>query len=569
MMRAPSGIVVAAHPVRVAGAVPALVMVENPVGDRLDAEALEHAEADLRMALEHEPLGLAEHARLAEDLLGDGELAEVVQAGREPRQLGLGLVEPEPAGDPGGEVADPLGVAAGVGVARVDGLGEAGGRAVARRTVGTLGELLQVGELERARLVRAGAVLALLLRPVERAVREPDQLVAADALRRVRRDAGAHRHGADLLEVERPDPLDDRLRDRDGRAVVEPGEEDGELVAAEAEALAALAEPGGDLPEHPVAGGVAEAVVDPLEVVDVDEAEAEVLALVLGGGQLALQPLVEVAVVAEPRERVGQRQPHRPQRGEGRPLVERDREQRPDERDRQRGRALPQHDEHQRGRRHQPERRRRLAHGAPDELEERLPGARRDDRGDQGDVEDLVDEGAERDLQDQRAGRVAVDLGDDQPAPERAERERRAVVRDAQQRLPSDQARDRRRARGDEDTGLPAEEDDRRDGEDEDERDAGVHALDRHGEPLGDHHDDEESADREQLTQAVGRPGERPGSGNGGRNPRNTHGDREREDSARKGVGVAHRPTTAGATGRSESVARSKGAGEAAVPSTT
>ena len=136
--------------------------------------------------------------------------------------------------------------------------------------------------------------------------------------------------------------------------------------------------------------------------------------------------------------------------------------------------------------------------------------------------------------------------------------------------LSPDQARDRRRARGDEDAGLPAEEDDRRDGEDEDERDAGVHALDRYGEPLGDDHDDEEPADREQLTQAVGSPGKCPGSGNGGRDPRNTDGDRESEDSARKGVGVAHRPTTAGATGdRSESAARSKGAGDAAVPSTT
>jgi hypothetical protein len=44
---------------------------------------------------------------------------------------------------------------------------------------------------------------------------------------------------------------------------------------------------------------MAVAVVDVLEVVDVDEAERERVALLLGLRQLALEPLVEVAVGAE------------------------------------------------------------------------------------------------------------------------------------------------------------------------------------------------------------------------------------------------------------------------------
>ena len=130
----------------------------------------------------------------------------------------------------------------------------------------------------------------------------------------------------------RRDPLDDRLG-RDPRALlVAARQQDRELVAAEPEGLAALAQVRGQLGEHLVAGGMAEAVVDLLEVVDVHEAEAERIALRLRVGELALEPVVEVAVVAELGERVGERQAHRAQLTEGRALVERDREQRPDER---------------------------------------------------------------------------------------------------------------------------------------------------------------------------------------------------------------------------------------------
>ena len=49
-------------------------MVEDPVGDRVDAEALEHPVADLRMALEHEPLGLVERRGLRRSSSGIASL---------------------------------------------------------------------------------------------------------------------------------------------------------------------------------------------------------------------------------------------------------------------------------------------------------------------------------------------------------------------------------------------------------------------------------------------------------------------------------------------------------------
>ena len=64
-----------------------------------------------------------------------------------------------------------------------------------------------------------------------------------------------------------------RLGGGHGRALVQARKQQRELVTAEPERLAALAQPPGDLRQDAVAGRMAEAVVDPLEVVDVDQAE--------------------------------------------------------------------------------------------------------------------------------------------------------------------------------------------------------------------------------------------------------------------------------------------------------
>src|SRR5206468_10531820 len=128
-------------------------------------------------------------------------LAQVVPARRDARQLDRRLSAAEPPRDACCELADTVRVAAGGPGARVDGLREARGRAVAGGAIRALGELLELLDLDESRLVAACPVLAVLLRPVHRAVGQANQLVTAGALNRIRRDARAHRHRPDLLEV--------------------------------------------------------------------------------------------------------------------------------------------------------------------------------------------------------------------------------------------------------------------------------------------------------------------------------------------------------------------------------
>ena len=61
------------------------------------------------------------------------------------------------------------------------------------------------------------------------------------------------------------------------------------------------------LPENLVARGVAELVVDRLEVVDVEENHAERRLLAQAPGQLTVHRLLQVPAVVEPRQRVAVR----------------------------------------------------------------------------------------------------------------------------------------------------------------------------------------------------------------------------------------------------------------------
>src|SRR2546428_8841730 len=123
-------------------------MMQDEIGDRVDAEAVEHAKTDLRMALEYEPLRIGQRAGLAQDLLRNRELAEVVQAAGETRELDLLGIEAETLRDLGGELADPLGVTAGVGVACVDRLRKRRGGAIAGGLVRPRCEPLELRELD-------------------------------------------------------------------------------------------------------------------------------------------------------------------------------------------------------------------------------------------------------------------------------------------------------------------------------------------------------------------------------------------------------------------------------------
>ncbi len=228
-----------------------------------------------------------------------------------------------------------------------------------------------------------------------------------------------------------------------------------------------------------------EAVVDPLEVVDVHEAEAERIALRLRVGELALEPVVEVAVVAELGQGVGERQPHRPQLAEGRALVERDRKQRADERGRQERRALPEDHEHQRRRRHQREGHRRDRDARPRHAQERLPRADADDEADQEQVDAVEGESRDEDLSEDESRLVPAQGCDCRAGDGRGHRHHGGVVDDPDRRPVLEHVHDRRR-HPDDDTGFPAVEHDRRGAEDEAERDAaGVDPVQRHGVALG------------------------------------------------------------------------------------
>ena len=115
------------------------------------------------------------------------------------------------------------------------------------------------------------------------------------------------------------------------RLTLSAAEDDRELVAAEAERAEAVAlrrQEAGDLDEHLVAERMTVGVVDLLEVVDVDEAEADELSTLERRVQRRGETELVGTVVADQREAVGVRVACRATGCERRALVERDREER-------------------------------------------------------------------------------------------------------------------------------------------------------------------------------------------------------------------------------------------------
>jgi hypothetical protein len=116
---------------------------------------------------------------------------------------------------------------------------------------------------------------------------------------------GAEHHG--LLQRG-----DDALRDVVRTlGLVEIVDEDRELVAAEPSGRVALAEAAHDPLTHDteqvVAGRVPEAVVDGLEVVEVDEQYGELTAVPLQPRRGVIDPITEERLVGQPRQRVVER----------------------------------------------------------------------------------------------------------------------------------------------------------------------------------------------------------------------------------------------------------------------
>src|SRR6185312_982439 len=96
------------------------------------------------------------------------------------------------------------------------------------------------------------------------------------------------------------EPLEEEIRVLEGRL----GEDDRELVAAHAAgdvgAANDEAQPLGDLGEHGVPSEVTDLLVDPLEVVEVEEQHGEATVVAVRPLDLVGQGLVEVAPVVKP-----------------------------------------------------------------------------------------------------------------------------------------------------------------------------------------------------------------------------------------------------------------------------
>ncbi len=400
------------------------------------------------------------------------------------------VFEPEPRRDPGCDLAHPRRVAAGVLVARVDRLRQACSCPVAGRAVGAGADALELREVDDVRPVDADLILAVLLRPVERTVRQPNELVPSSALHREVRDPDADGDPAHFVVLEHADAVGDRLRRRQRTTFVDAGEQHGELVTAEAERLAALPQQPAHARENPIAGRMTEAVVDALEIVDVDQAERQPGPNPLGRGQLHLHPLLEVAVVAEPGERIGQRELHRPHFPGARALIQLDRHQRRHEQQPESRSLSPEHDENRRRRRHQQKRgQRRNQITAKNRREVRAVRRRHHGRqqDDVGQVEragaDETEVGVARNDQHHRARSRTT------------QRVERGVVGDANQRLAPPCLDEQHRHQADERRQLPRIHNCRRDDEDRRERRRSRgDADDAHRERLGDGRAEQEHA---------------------------------------------------------------------------
>ena len=125
MMRLPSGIAVAGEPVRIAVAVPALVLVADDASH--GAHARDRAQdplADRRVLAHDLPLALVERPGLVQDLVGDADLADVVEQRRGADATDLLAASASASPTLRGQVDDALRMLARVAVALLERRGE-------------------------------------------------------------------------------------------------------------------------------------------------------------------------------------------------------------------------------------------------------------------------------------------------------------------------------------------------------------------------------------------------------------------------------------------------------------
>ena len=143
------------------------------------------------------------------------------------------------------------------------------------------------------------------LRRVHRGVGLRVELCGPQRELRHRRDAARERERSEVLDAERRlEGLREQASRHDlGAREIGVRQEHGELIAAHAECPIRQPERAGEKPaestQHPIAAGVAAAIVDCLEFVQVDQEECERHVIAERGGDLALELLMERSMVAE------------------------------------------------------------------------------------------------------------------------------------------------------------------------------------------------------------------------------------------------------------------------------
>src|SRR5690606_28002269 len=162
-----------------------------------------------------------------------------------------------------------------------------------------------------ALLVDVDLVAAHVLRGVTGDVRGAHQARDARALVVDHDDADRATHAGEGLlprETMRLDRAADRLRDFDSPLLAAAFEQDAELVAAEARDHVVRAQPRlhelRDLAQQLVAGGVAERVVDDLELVEVEVQERVAQPFLVGAVEGRDEPVLELATIDEAGQRV-------------------------------------------------------------------------------------------------------------------------------------------------------------------------------------------------------------------------------------------------------------------------
>ena len=247
-------------------------------------------------------------AGLEQHLVRNADLPDVV----DPSSLGeLGDGHGRPArrfGKSTDEVGDPFGVLLVWMLLRVDRAGKGANRHQGLQALQAVGSVA-VGELEHdlGRVQRRRRLGPGFFAAVERAVREPQQLLAAvgmgevaDSSRHRQVSGDADRSGA---ELRRP-----TFGDRQRLFCRRLREQQGELVAADpaedvAGARAGFQESRG-LHQRSVSRLVTVRVVDALEVIEVEKHERKRPSIALGTSNLTFDPLLERAMVQQTGQRV-------------------------------------------------------------------------------------------------------------------------------------------------------------------------------------------------------------------------------------------------------------------------